>query len=282
MSVQADTEQSFRMEELELGSLAINHNYQRPLNTEAVARIAREFDPVLCGPLEVAQNRNTFEVFDGQHRLAALLQLGVDSWPCRVHPKLPPKGQARAFVDMQAKRRPVHPIDRHKALVFAGDRTAVAVENAVTEAGYRITRNPTHGSIMCVSALYLCYERYGQSAGLQHALGVIDEIWGMDDHYSRKASMVAGMALFLHHYGDEIDHAAFVSKLKGQPSARIVRDAANERGLQTHKGLGTERVSVARVLAESYNSGRRTLTAEQVAQGISPRRISLSKLGKGA
>lgn len=263
---------------LKLTELYIDKRYQRPLDEARVARMAKNFEPALCGVLEVSSGNNgSYAVFDGQHRFAALKLLGEPSWLCRIH-TLEAKQQAELFVRLQTERRPVTPLDRHKAAVFAKDPTALQLKALVEDAGYSITSNHVMGALSCVAALNKCLENYGPEA-LRSALGVIEEAWTRNDHYARKAPMVSGMTLLLCQYSDVLDTKVLVEKLRRVPAAQITREASSERKL----GAGTtERVLVARALLEAYNVKRRHLTEEEIAEGKTSQRISPSKLGRGA
>lgn len=266
---------------IKLSDLDVDKRYQRPLDEARVARIAKSFEPALCGTLEVSSGSNgSFAVFDGQHRLAALKLIGEPNWLCRVH-ALDAKQQAELFVRLQTERRPVHPLDRHKAAVFAKDAKALAITGLVRDAGYTITGTKVFGGLSCIGALNLCYDRYGADA-LKSALRVIDETWGRNDHYARKAPMVTGMTLLLARYGDVITPEDLIEKLKSTNTSAVEITS----GAQTEMRMGarstTERVLVARQILEVYNRRRRHLTEEELAEGRKPTRISPQKLGRDA
>jgi hypothetical protein len=246
------------IEIVDLDAIITDSRYQRPLNENRVADMAANFDPRLCGPLVVSARPNDkFAVFDGQHRLAALRLLGKEeAWYCQVHHRLSAKQEAGLFILLQTQRRGVVPIDRHRAAVFAGEALPMKVENLITECGYRITTNRTHGALTCVSGLYMAYERFGPGS-LRRGLKVIEDAWGLGDGYGRKAPMVIGMALFMNRTSDKttgetkIDMASFVEKLSGIKSASIIRDSQMQGGTHT-----TVYVKAAMQLRDIYNKQR--------------------------
>lgn len=240
------------VEVLPLDTLTIDKRYQRTTNENTVASMAAAFDPRMCPPLTVSERSNgTRVVFDGGHRLGALLIAGFSEYACWVHRGLTAKDESRLFVRMQTERRSMHPMDRHKAAVFHGDPTAVSVDNLVNEAGYRLTINKTYGALTCPVALYRAYERYGPDP-LRVALRIIDEAWDRNDHLGRKASMIVGLALLIKR-NPKMDVPALVEKLSEIKSAKIIRDSEMQGASHT-----TSQVRVAMQIAHIYNVRRTT------------------------
>lgn len=240
-----------QIKRLPLDSLFIDNRYQRPLNERVVGKITGAFEPIMCGVLEVSTRAgDKFAVLDGQHRLAGLQLLDETDWDCRVHENLTAKEEARLFVRLQSERMFVTPIHRHKALVFEKDKLALSVDNLVNDAGYRITTNKTHGSLTCVIGLYQAYERYGSQA-LRDALKTIENVWGVNDNFARKAPIVVGMTMLLSRAGKDIDMESFESRLGNVKSAQVTRDSQMQGASHT-----THAERIAMQLAQIYNKGR--------------------------
>lgn len=260
---------------LELDSLVTDKRYQRPLHDRTVGKITRDFSIELCGALVVSARPNgVYAVFDGQHRLQALRVLGVDKWKCLVYEGLTPEEEAVLFVKLQTERRPVHPLDRHKALVFSGDENAIKINNLAEECGYRITDAKVHGALACVITVADCYRVYGPEH-LRLALKILEEAWGLSDHYARKGPMVRGMTLLMAKHSKEMDLKSFVAKLNSISSSQIIRGANRESSLRRQTSWGL----VARQLLDAYNAGRRNPTEEDLANGVKSRRISPNLIG---
>ena len=247
-----------QIKRLPLESLMIDKRYQRPVHEGRVAQIVGDFEPIMCGVLEVSTRPGgKCAVLDGQHRLQALHLLGETEWDCRIHDKLTARQEAALFVRLQTERYPVHPIHRHKALVFEGNDLAVRVEKLVTEAGYRITTNKTYGSLACVGGLYQWHERYG-AGPLRDALAFIDDVWTVNDHFGRKAPMVGGITLLLFRNNKlaaahKMDLESLKERLGNITSAAVLRDAQSQGSSHT-----THTVKVAMQLQEIYNRRRTT------------------------
>lgn len=252
--------------ELALDSLIVDHRYQRPYNEDRSIKIAAEWNPVLCGVLDVADlGRGSYAVIDGQHRLGALRILEIDRWWCKVN-ALSEVDQAKAFVAFQQTVLRVHACDQHKAAVFARDPLALAVDALVQECGFYIAQGRGSGSLSCANSVREAYSKYGDES-LRRALGIIARSWGLDDRTSRKAPIVVGMTLLVAKYPIDIDDDALAHKLSEVPSGKILR-TATVRSEVGAKGT-TAAVLVARTLLDVFNSGKR-------------KKISPTRLGRGA
>lgn len=110
--------------------LNVDHAYQRDnVYVKKVNKIASEWSWAGCGCLSVAMRRdNSFWVFDGQHRvLAAKKRSDIHELPCMVFLSEDVEKEAKGFLNANAERRPVNALDKFKALVMTGDKTAITV-----------------------------------------------------------------------------------------------------------------------------------------------------------
>lgn len=238
---------------VEVKNLIIDKRYQRELDGRRVQKIVDAFEPRLLGTLEVARrNGGKLAVFDGQHRLAALTDLGIDSAPCLVHDNLTPQQEANLFVALQRERRNVSSLERFRARIFSGDRDARTIKKVVESAGYVIPDYYTehtngHRAIRAVGTLERIYRQSDQGA-LRDALEIVARTWG-DDPRSADGLLVEGMWLLRQHYGDRIgaDEIARLGEVAPKTILRRATGNAAGGGSWTAKAVEAELRKIAGV-----------------------------------
>lgn len=188
---------------LPVATIVTDERYQRELVPARVRRIVRNFDARQLGALEVSERDDgTIAIFDGQHRLEALKELGIETAPCFVH-KLTAEDEAGLFVRLQMDRKAPSPVERFRAQVFSGDEQAVAVEDIAIEAGFVIwnrERAGQHNAIRAINALERIYKREGAET-LRATLTTVADLWAGDER-STDGYLLEGVAEFLRGYAN--------------------------------------------------------------------------------
>lgn len=114
-----------RLIELRKGDIRVPQEYQRLLNRAHVRRIIRDFDWFLFGVLIVAYRNGEYFVVDGQHRLAAALQVPeIDTIPCMLYDFNGAEHEADVFIRRGLLVKRLVTDDIHKARLFSGDPVA--------------------------------------------------------------------------------------------------------------------------------------------------------------
>ena len=165
---------------IELASLRIDDNYQRPIAQRGkmqVRRIAERFRwsrfaPIIVAPIE----GGLFAVIDGQHRCHAAMLRGIKSVPCMVV-TVDTAEQAEAFTEINTRQLAVRPAVLHKARVAARDAVALQVQALCEQSGVIIADNKAasemkRGETLAVVAIYKLLDMYGE-ATLSRALEAI-------------------------------------------------------------------------------------------------------------
>lgn len=192
-----------RFRNLPVEAIMVDDRYQRGLSLPRVKRIVRNFDWQEFGAIEVSLHADgTYTVFDGQHRLAALRELGFADAPCLLH-QLTPEREAALFVRMQLDRKSPTHIERFNAQVFAGNPESVEISTIVDDTGFQVTRSSSPYGIRAVNRLEQIYRREG-AAVLYAALRFVADTWGGDDR-STDGPLLEGVAQFLRGYGNRLD-----------------------------------------------------------------------------
>jgi hypothetical protein len=137
--------------------LEVDNAYQRDrINQRRVEELARAWDWIACGCLTVAlREDNKWFVVDGQHRkLAADERSDIRELPCMVFETTGRREEALGFLAINQGRTGVGSLDRYKAGLLAGDKTAFAVESMLKSTGHRAGDEASARTVSCVQCLY--------------------------------------------------------------------------------------------------------------------------------
>ena len=137
--------------------LDVDSAYQRnQINQRRVDAITRNWDWTACGCLVVAlRNDNKWFVVDGQHRkLAADQRPDIRELPCLVFETASRREEAVSFLAINQGRVGVGSLDRYRAQLLAGDKTAFAVESLLKSTGHRAGDKASARTVSCVQCLY--------------------------------------------------------------------------------------------------------------------------------
>ncbi len=142
--------------------LEVDHGYQRnAVNQRRIEALCRTWDWVACGCLVVAlRDDNRWFVMDGQHRkLAADMRSDIKDLPCLVFETAGRREEAMGFLSINQGRVGVNNLDRYRAQLISGDKTAFAVESMLKSTGHRAGKSGSANTVGCVACLYaLCLE----------------------------------------------------------------------------------------------------------------------------
>jgi hypothetical protein len=137
--------------------LEVDPAYQRNrINQRRVDALTRAWDWIACGCLVVAlRDDNKWFVVDGQHRkLAADQRSDIGELPCLVFETTSRREEAVSFLAINHGRVGVGSLDRYRAQLLSGDKTAFAVEAMLASTGHRAGDKPSARTVSCVQCLY--------------------------------------------------------------------------------------------------------------------------------
>jgi hypothetical protein len=262
---------------LPVDSLSIDPRYQREIDENHVKKLIKEFDEAALGVLEVSERPDgSHVIFDGQHRWLVLKGVDYPDAPCLVHTGLSPEQEAELF-RKQDRRKPVSPVAKFRARLFAGDPIAKGMAEVAAAARYQIGTGP--GSIQAVVAAERAYRR----DNLAQTLKVID-VW-RGDPGSLDGPLMDGLSRFLDLYKEEVNlqHAQFkfgdigpktilrrasefMSSSKAGGVLVVLRDQYSDR---QHPLLPIDKAVAARVAQEREGRTRYIrVSAEQVREAV--------------
>ncbi len=207
--------------------LLINPEIQRKLNPLRVAKIAREFSPLIANPIKVSFRNGKYYIFDGMHTFMALKALnGGTAFPvfCRVYYGLTKEDEARLFAAQFGVSAPVTLPYRLRALKEANDTQVVDFINQTQNNGFSITlgsHKANNGNISAVCEafkmyLYLGPEKYARM------LDIIHKTW-TGETWSVSKFMLSGMARYMKSY--EVDAPSFIKVFRHVTYKEIKKEA---------------------------------------------------------
>lgn len=257
------------MDWIAANDLSVDWRYQRKLSPSQVKRIVDLFNPDHFGSLQISKRSNgKYVILDGQHRVEAIHKLGwsAQKLPCLIHEELSVQEEAAIFAGSNNSKA-LSPIDKFRARIVAKEDKALAIQQAVDDAGFKLILNShnkqlAENGLSCVSGLELIYNENG-GAFLALVLGVIRAAWNYEPT-SRQRDVIEGVWRFLRWYAEEpnFNRDLFVSKLKTVSPVKLVRDSAALRealggGEKTPGHAGKNAVALAQLLVRLYNTGLR-------------------------
>lgn len=229
-----------RFKKVPTDELTIDKGYQRPLDERRVAKMVADFRPEMLGVLEVSRHNGKCAVFDGQHRLAAAQELGIETLPCLVHEGMSREQEADLFFRLQRDRKTVHPIDAFRARLAAGDATVAEIYRLVHSAKFVIGYKASERVIAAVRTLEKLHQRRVLTETLE-LLGCWD-----GDPACTDMALIAGVGKFVEGYAHRItdEHR---EQLAAVPAAKILRNASSRQiraGRAAHRSQLADQVVV--------------------------------------
>lgn len=200
-----------------VNSIAIDHNYQRPLTLARARAIAKTFDPSLFGTLTVVPRDGKFYLVDGQHRYEAAKLLGIAQVPCNILAAESSKDEAGIFRRTNANRSPMARNDDFRAALHEGDPIATDIDRIVREHDLQISLSGTKGrrTIGAVAVLYWVYEHGGERL-LSDVLTVIRD--GMvNEKEPWRADLIKALATVLEGHRGNISLPRLMDRLSVTP-----------------------------------------------------------------
>lgn len=232
---------SGHLEWLVVDDLQIDPRYQRDLSELQVRKITKNFDPDAFGVITISSRvPGGLFVVDGQHRIAALRQMGWGQQrvPCIVYRNLSLEDEAKVFYLPQTTRKYMTPGQRFRARLVANEPTAIELKRLVEFHGFSL--NLTNGGsadakeLDAIAALEFIDRQYSiEHLGL--VLKVMHEAWS-DNEAKLQGNMIRGLAMFLYRFGKLYNRARLIRVLRDVSPVRI-----DSNGREIMKVLGGSR-----------------------------------------
>jgi|SRR5699024_2165159 len=194
--------------------LKVDNSYQKPLDRKHVKKIVDNFDPVGVGQIHVSKrDDNTYWVFDGQHRLAAYRDLGIEKIRGIVYEGLTIVEESKGY-DFYNTIKQQSPLDKEKALITALDRDALKRKEIVESLGLEIDYQRTNHveKIQAVGAIKSIYEK-GEPNDLRDVLYILSRSFGNHKKHFQ-AMIMHGLHKFIKEYRGEFDEKWLIGRFQ--------------------------------------------------------------------
>lgn len=159
----------------------LRDQYQKPLNNKRVAQIASHFDENIANEPKVNFRDGHYYVFDGQHTVAArVLRNGGKHLKikCKLYRDLTKEQEANLFAQQTGFAAKPTPSNKLRALLCAGDKEAVALDEATRSVGFILDLDGalSKNHILCINTCMSLFRRAGAEV-YTDALGIIYSAW---------------------------------------------------------------------------------------------------------
>lgn len=234
-----------------LDLLKVDEAYQRDLKHAFVEKIAREFNPILFGALEVSERDGFYWVIDGQHRLAALHLMdwpGNVKVPCHVRRHLAREKEASHFSRFNTMRRKPTPYDLFRADRVALDEAALEVQQVLADLELRPvpTDSTSERGLRAIGTVRAIHQWHGPGL-LERVLRISLAAWP-NDIDGRSGMVLDALAAFIVTHagrGVAVDDEALVKACAKRPAGQW-SSSGGMAGVPIYK-------SIAADLQDPYN-----------------------------
>lgn len=231
--------------------LRLDSSYQRDLDMARVQKMVRDWDPRRSGLATLSHRAGVLWIVDGQHRVAALREMGAIFIDASVLEGMSQSDEADLFVALQRGTKSLNAWDLFKAETTAGHPEVLDIIRIVHAAGFKIERSTGHGNIQAVGALRRVFSLGGEPL-LALTLTTARGCWS-GDRKQLDGQVLEGLALFFHSFRGEpqydADRASRV--LQTTPAVTFLRQA--QEIAQNRASVSSSAANVAEAIRNKYN-----------------------------
>lgn len=244
---------------IKVDDLRVDISVQRELQDAHVRKIVSKFDPSAFGRLIVTRREDGhYYVTDGQHRLNALREMGLDYAPCVVVGLNTLADEGRNFINVNEQSAKVTTLDKYRigvsAEVTAWLRVKECLDYISVECGTGEDR------VSCVGIIYkivnsskLETSRENDMAMMKKTLFLLKKMYGVKEIQN---TMVTGMYLFVktHLFVNEDTTTTEVLSRLSDVNVREIRAKANTLR-ESNNGKGSISNYIGYLLYVEFNRG---------------------------
>lgn len=224
---------------------------QRELNQARVDKIAADFDPEDVGTPTVSHRDEHFYIIDGQHRIAAMKQIGWEDQQiqCWCYEGMAEDEEAERFLKLN-DTLVVNAMSKFRVSVRAGRDRETDIDRIVRTQGCVVSPDKIDGAIGAVGTLTRIYDR-GGPATLRRTIAIANGAFG---NGGLDAAILDGLGLVCQRYNGSLDDKDAVLRLRRLPQGpSALLHAGEELRLATGRQRGH---CIAAAVVNIYNKGR--------------------------
>lgn len=243
-----------RMGKQSAKNLTSAQNYQRRIRRPDVNAIKNSFDPYKLDPLKVVERNGKYYVFDGQHRLCALIELfGQDVIvPIVVYKNLPYEKEAELFMTQDEDRRKLTVEERLKARYESGKKDVIEFRDVMEQFGFECDFKKSggvSGTSNKIGAYGYLWKHIYLKKGVERLRKVLDIATKAYGSYTEAtlSELLKGLNCFLDYYDGDYDKQRLISVLK-RTSPSVIKNAGKTDGTRTGDA------KYAAYIVKEYNS----------------------------
>jgi len=241
-------------------NLHVPTEYQRDIEVNHVARLAREWDDTSVGVLIGSKRKNgKVYVVDGLQRRTAKMEQGDDDYvfTVLVHDDLTLEAEAKLFVDTNTGRKNVAAYYKYRAGVVAEDPVDCAIDDVVTGLGLKVGTASSENVIGCVATMQRIVGKKGknimsQAEVLEDTVRIMHSVYAKtEDPWS--SFIMEGLAQFLMEHGDnpKYSEASLIKVLRSMSPTHLIV-AARARATKSNRPSS----EIAKIIYEDYEKGK--------------------------
>lgn len=227
---------------------------QREFRKAHADKIIAEFDFDKFGFPVVNFRDGVYWVFDGQHRVHALKQLGFDgpkdTIDCEVFDGLSDQEMADMFLG-RSNVRNISPYDKFHIACTAGRKRETDVRRTVESNGIKIGRTKDENTVGAIGALCKVYDQSGPTVLGQVARTLKNAFAG--DPSAFTPELIQGVGLVFNRYNGRTHEKELASRLAATPYG--VRGLLRRVETQRERTGNQKAQCVAATIVDIYNKG---------------------------
>lgn len=139
------------------GSFDRDAMYHRPVNHRQVGRITADYDTNRYQIPTLSRRAGRVWVVDGLQTLVAAKMMGYKKAVVRFVDGLSYEDEVRLYLDLNAGRRPVNALEKHKARIAMGEPIALEIEDILDSRGLALALRQKPGALVITSVGSLRY-----------------------------------------------------------------------------------------------------------------------------
>ena len=245
-----DTQRAASTEWVRIGDMRVTPSAQRKFIKAHADKIAASFDLEALGYPVVNHRDGAVWIVDGQHRVAALRQIGFgpeQHIECEAYHGLTERQEAELFLE-RAMVKAITPLDRFRIAITAGRATETEILKIVEYLNLKVGAG--QGKIAAVGTLIRLYTDGGPDA-LGRTLLILRESYGESGF---GASIIEGVGLVVRRYGTQLPTDRAVKALQAAAGGASGLD---QRANAMRKATGNSKgACVAASVVEIINRSR--------------------------